>query len=368
MNDLFPAFPTADLAHHRRQIDIAMRRTLDSGRYILGEEVAAFEEEFAQYLGVPHVIALASGTDAVELMLRAHDLGIGDQVVLPSHAPSAIASAVRRSGADLLLADVDPVTMTLCPDSLASLLALPTSNRARAVVAVHLYGHPVAWEALQKVATQFGLILLEDAAQAHGAEYWGRKVGGLGTAAAFSFYPTKNLGAMGDAGALATHDSALADRIRALREYGWCQRYVSTRDGINSRMDELQAAILRVKLHSLTDSVKKRRDLARYYSSKLAKLDSVTLPIESHGSCHAFHQFVIRSPRQQALLTILQQHGIPAAIHYPAPLHQQPAYETKQQLPNSESAATQVLSLPIHPYLTTDALDAVCSTLEQFRR
>ncbi|MCB1212516.1 MAG: DegT/DnrJ/EryC1/StrS family aminotransferase, partial [Verrucomicrobiales bacterium] len=248
MRAFFPAFPQADLDRHRREIDEAICRTLASGRFILSEEVSAFEEEFAKYLGVPHVVALGSGTDAVEIMLRAHDIGTGAQVVLPSHAPSAIASAVRRSGADILLADVDPATMTLCPNSLASVLSMPTSKRARAVVAVHLYGHPVAWDALQKVATEFGVLLLEDAAQAHGAEWSGQKIGSLGKAAAFSFYPTKNLAAMGDAGALATSDGALAERVRELREYGWRQRYISANNGVNSRMDELQAAILRVKL------------------------------------------------------------------------------------------------------------------------
>jgi dTDP-4-amino-4,6-dideoxygalactose transaminase len=235
------------------------------GQFILGHEVTCFEEEFAAYLGAGHVIGVGSGTDALELMLRALDIGSGDKVVVPAHAPSAVAAGVERSGASVLLADVESETMTLCPQARKKLLTSPAG--VKAAIVLHLYGHPADWAGLSRVAEEHGIELLEDAAQAHGASWKGRAIGTLGHMAAFSFYPTKNLGALGDAGAVVTSDAPLAERMRELRQYGWRQRCVSDRTGINSRLDELQAAVLRVKLPFLDAHISRRRQLAQHYMS-----------------------------------------------------------------------------------------------------
>ena len=242
---LFPAYPQADFQHHASQITAAVRRVSQSGRYILGPEVEAFEREFAHYLGVDHVVGVASGTDAIEIMLRALGITQGMKVVVPSLTAVAVAAGVTRAGAELALAECEPETLTMCPHSLRRLLQSPDGHRIKAALVVHLYGQPAHWERLQEVADEHGILLLEDAAQAHGALWQGRRVGTLGRAAAFSFYPTKNLGAMGDAGAIVTQDADLAERVRLIRQYGWKTRQISECGGVNSRLDELQAAILR---------------------------------------------------------------------------------------------------------------------------
>ncbi len=356
---LFPAFPLADLHHHRSAIHLAVQHVLEGGNYVLGDEVAAFESEFAAYLGVKHVVGVGSGTDAIELMLRALGIGAGSKVVVPTLSPSAVASGVLRSGAELLLADIDQVTFTLCSRSLAAVLSRSKAGDIKAVIAVHLYGHSADWNALQAVAADHGVMLLEDCAQAHGATYHGRMVGALGRAAAFSFYPTKNLSALGDAGAVATSDDELADRMRQLRQYGWKKRHISELPGINSRLDELQAAILRAKLTTLPAALKQRRQLAARYAARLPQPILV-------GCEHAFHQYVIRSSKRDALLKHLQEKGIPAAILYPLALHQQPAFHDSGSFPVAEQTVREILSLPMHPYLSEAAVDAVCDAVEEF--
>jgi len=227
------------------------------GQFILGHEVRAFEEDFSNYLGVEETVAVGTGTDAIELMLRALDLGQGDAVVIPTFAPSAVAAGVERAGCTVVLADVEPESLTLCPDALDEILSSDRGRQVRAALAVHLFGHPADWERLSAVAQKHGIELLEDAAQSHGTRWRNRLTGSLGRMAAFSFYPTKNLGALGDAGAVTTSDPDLAERLRELRQYGWRRRYISDqRGGINSRMDELQAAILRAKLPLLAEAPK----------------------------------------------------------------------------------------------------------------
>jgi dTDP-4-amino-4,6-dideoxygalactose transaminase len=359
----FPAFPASDCMNHQQVILRAMQRVMMSGHFILGHEVQAFEEEFAQYLRAKHVIGVGSGTDAIELMLRALDIGPGDKVIVPSFVPSAVASGVQRSGAQHLLADVDAETLTLCPRSMQRVLESSKGRGVKAALSVHLYGHPVRWAELKSVADAYEITLLEDAAQAHGASWHGSNVGTLGCMAAFSFYPTKNLGALGDAGAVVTSDSGLAERIRQLRQYGWQRRYISEQSGINSRMDEIQAAILRAKLPLLDAQITRRRALAARYDQFLNPCTAIHRPVVLEGSTHAYHQYVIRTQKREHLREHLESHGIPVASHYPAALHQQPAWRSRGSYPESERAAKEVLSLPLHPYLSLEAVDQVVEAL-----
>jgi dTDP-4-amino-4,6-dideoxygalactose transaminase len=238
------------------------------------------------------------------------------------------------------------------------------------VLAVHLYGHPVDWDALRRIADRHGVVLLEDCAQAHGATMDGKLVGSLGRAAAFSFYPTKNLGAIGDGGAITTSDDALAARLRTLRQYGWAERYISRSQGVNSRLDELQAAILRVKLRALPESIARRQALAAEYGRGLEGVAEVILPVVRPGCGHAYHLYVVRSPRRDALMAHLTAAGIPVALHYPAAIHQQPAYAAASAaspaLPGTEEVVRTILTLPLHPYLGLDAIAHVCDSIRGF--
>ncbi|WP_395747514.1 DegT/DnrJ/EryC1/StrS family aminotransferase [Prosthecobacter sp.] len=360
-------YPQADQRAHSAELADAMQRVCDSGSYILGVEVAAFEREYAAFLGAAEVVGVASGTDAIELMLRALEIGAGSRVVVPAFAPSAVAAGVTRSGAEPVFADIERDTFTLCPASLDALLRSPRGYGVKAAVVVHLYGHPADWAGLQRVADEHGIVLLEDCAQAHGARWHGRMVGTLGRAVAFSFYPTKNLAALGDAGAVATNDAVLAERLRMIRQYGWRQRHVSECAGVNSRMDELQAAVLRVKLGALRANIEQRRKLAAQYDARLGGSRVVTAPRVRKGCEHAYHQYVVRAERRDALMKHLQQEQIPAAVHYPLPLHRQPAFGGSQDsLLESERAAEMVISLPLHPYMSEDAVETVCEAMERF--
>lgn len=369
-SDRFTAFPHEDYLAHRQEIDAAIQRVLLRGQLILGEEVAAFEQEFAFFTGTRHAIGVANGTDAIEVMLRALGIGAGKKVALPSHTAAASASGIIRAGAMPVFVDIDPQTFTMCPSSLDKLLRSAEGKGVRAVLAVHLYGHPVASEELQQVASEHDVVLLEDCAQAHGATYRGRKTGSLGRAAAFSFYPTKNLGAMGDAGAVTTDDAVLAERIRMIRQYGWNQRHISECEGVNSRLDELQAAVLRVKLKTLAARVATRRELAAHYHKRLDGCPHVTTPVVRDGCEHSYHLYVIRSSARDALMTKLTALKIPVALHYPAAIHQQPGYarhaSSSSGLPQTNSAVPQIMSLPMHPYLTSTAIEAVCDGIMSF--
>lgn len=360
---LFPPFPLEDWRRHEPAVSGAVQRVFASGSYILGGEVSAFEAEFAAFLNVRHVVGLASGTDAIEVMLRALDIGPGSQVVVPSFAPSAVAAGVMRSGAGLVLADVTPGTFTLCPESLEAVLRAQAGRGVKAVLAVHLFGHPVDWQSLQIVADRHGVLLLEDCAQSHGALWQGRMTGSLGRAAAFSFYPTKNLGAIGDAGAVATNDDEFAARLRSIRQYGWRSRHCSDAAGVNSRLDEIQAAILRVKLRTLAQNVAQRRKVAATYDERLSATSGVRPPCVRPGCGHAYHQYVVRCAARERVLGRLQAAGVPAAVHYPVPLHLQPAFSGGETLPESEKAAGEVLSLPLHPWLGEEAVHTACQII-----
>jgi dTDP-4-amino-4,6-dideoxygalactose transaminase len=368
---LFPPYPLADYEAHRVALDEALHRVLASGHYILGGEVQGFEQELAEWTGASDAVGVASGTDAIELMLRGLDIGPGAKVAVPSHTAVASVSAIRRAGATPVYADIEAETFTLCPLALEALLGSELGREVKAVLAVHLYGHPAAMEELQAVTDKHGVVLLEDGAQSHGAVYHGRKTGSMGRAAAFSFYPTKNLGAVGDGGAVTTSDADLAEKMRVLRQYGWKQRSISAVEGVNSRLDEMQAALLRVKLKGLDAQLARRRALAAIYAAELAGVDGISLPGVRAGCEHAYHLYVIRcGERRDALMQHLTRCGVPVALHYPAAVHQQPGYagyaEESPALPETERAVREILSLPLHPYLSAEAIKEVCAAIRSF--
>jgi len=360
--------PKASYLAHKAEIDAAVQRVLGSGWYILGQEVQAFEEAFAVYIGIRHAIAAASGTDALELALRACGVGPGDLVFTVSHTAVATVAAIELTGATPVLVDIDPTTYTMDPRSLTRALDNLPGGQPKAVVPVHLYGQPADMPAILEVAARHGMKVIEDCAQSHGASLNGLMTGVFGDMAAFSFYPTKNLGALGDGGMIVTDDSHLAEQVRLLQQYGWKQRYVSEIPGGNSRLDEIQAAILRVKLDHLERDTLRRCDLARLYNTLLDNT-ALTLPTSSSEARHVYHQFVIRSRQRDALATRLKQCGVCTGIHYPVPIHLQPAYFDRLprvvDLSHSEQAAGEILSLPMFPQLTDEQVHTICTVLNE---
>lgn len=353
--------PRAGYLAHQSEIDQAIARVLERGRYILGPEVEAFEREFAAYLGVEHVIGVGSGTDALRLALESAGIRTGAVVATVSHTAVATVAAIELAGAIPLLIDIDPATFTMDCGHLEDMLR---TRRVDAIVPVHLYGHPADMTAMVELAGRHGIAIIEDCAQSHGASIGSRKTGSFGAAAAFSFYPTKNLGALGDGGAIATNDPAVAERARLLREYGWKDRYVSYIPGMNTRLDELQAAILRVKLPYLDAGNARRRGIAAAYAAGLADA-GFTLPMSGGSVIHVYHQYVIRSRDRDALREKLASRGVGTLVHYPAPVHLQPAYLRVERaaLPQTESAANQVLSLPMYPELEDGQVRRVIESL-----
>ncbi|HEX3145614.1 MAG TPA: DegT/DnrJ/EryC1/StrS family aminotransferase [Pyrinomonadaceae bacterium] len=354
--------PVASYLAHQDEIDAAIKRVLERGSYILGQEVESFETEFAAYLGVAHGVGVANGTDALCLALRACDISAGDFVVTVSHTAVATVAAIEACGASPIFVDIDPQTFTMDVAGLEETIQqLPGSIKA--VVPVHLYGHPARMTDIMKIATRYGIRVIEDCAQAHGAAWNKQKVGSFGDIAAFSFYPTKNLGALGDGGAVVSNDRELADRVRSLREYGWQTRYISSIPGFNSRLDELQAAILRVKLRYLNEANNHRIKLAERYENSLARLDRLTTPPVTSAATHVYHQYVVRSRMRDSLQDFLRRHGIGTSIHYPVPVHQQPAYAGRiknyTSLRETESTAREILSLPMFPQLSSAQVDEV---------
>jgi dTDP-4-amino-4,6-dideoxygalactose transaminase len=331
--------------------------------------VESFEQEFAAYIGVHHAIGVGNGTDALELSLRACGVGPGDLVFTVSHTAVATVAAIELAGATPVLVDIDPVTYTMDPNCLESALANPPDGTPKAVIPVHLYGHPADMPSILELAKRHGLYMLEDCAQSHGATLDGRMTGAWGDIAAFSFYPTKNLGALGDGGMVVTDNPALAERVRLLQQYGWRERYISEIPGGNSRLDELQAAVLRVKLRYLDKENMRRQSLAQTYNSLLADA-GLTLPEVGSGVTHVYHQYVVRLPQRDALRTYLRQAGIGTLIHYPKPVHLQPAYQSRLSvvapLPWTEQVARQVLSLPMFPQLSDDQSRCVCECIGRF--
>ncbi|MEW5771982.1 MAG: DegT/DnrJ/EryC1/StrS family aminotransferase [Thermodesulfobacteriota bacterium] len=357
----------AQLAPLEPELREAFERVLGRGWFLAGPEVAAFEAEFAAWLGLPHAVALNSGTDALSLALRALDLAPGDEVVLPAHTAPPCYHAVLAAGCAPVFADVDPDHGLLDPAAAAAVVG----PRTRALMAVHLYGLPCDLDPLLALCADRSLALVEDCAQAHGAAYRGRKVGTFGRLAAFSFYPTKNLGALGDAGATACTDPALAERLAMLRQYGERTRYDCELAGANSRMDELQAAFLRARLGRLAADTAARRELAAAYAAGLDGLPLV-LPAEPQGREHVHHLYVVRTPQRDALATHLKERGIGSAVHYPVPGHRQPLFTSGKagfragNLANTERLCREILSLPFYPGMGQGAVEEVCAAVRSF--
>lgn len=334
------------------ELERAVLGVLRSGRFILGPNVEAFEREAAEFLRVRFAIGVGSGTDALVVGLRALGIGAGDEVIVPSFTFFATAEAVSLVGATPVFAEIDPTSFCLDPAAVRAALG----PRTRAVVPVHLFGHPADVPALREIVRGKGIAILEDAAQAFGAELGGKRIGGLGDAAAFSFFPSKNLGAFGEAGLIATNDERVADSVRSLRAHGSRQRYVNTEIGYNARLDEIQAALLRVKLPHVERWNDERRRVAAEYTASLRGLPGLTPPSVASGSTHVFHQYTLRieGGRRDAVGRALGEAGIATQVYYPIPIHQLPVYaDRKISLPITERAAAEVLSLPIYPELSS---------------
>lgn len=349
----------------RPELDAAYQRVMSSGTYILGEEVEKFEEEFASYCRVKHCVGVASGLDALELILRAYGIGPGDEVIVPANTFIATWLAVSHVGARPVPVEPDPVTYNLDPDRVDS----SVTPRTRAIVAVHLYGQPADMDKIISVARRHGLRVIEDAAQAHGARYKGRPVGSLGDAAAFSFYPTKNLGAFGDGGAVTTNDSYLADKVSVLRNYGSRVKYFNEVRGFNSRLDPIQAAFLRVKLKYLDEWNGRRRHAAKRYLDHLAGIPGLVLPQVPEWATPVWHTFVVRHPHRDRLQMGLAEAGIGTLIHYPVPPHLSQAYADsgwkKGDFPITEALCGTVLSLPMGPHLGLESVLTVSETIRK---
>lgn len=363
--------PGAGYLAHREEIDSAIRNVLESGWYILGREVEAFELEFAAYIQTAHAVGVGNGTDAIELSLRACEVGPGDLVFTVSHTAVATVAAIEATGATPVLVDIDPVSCTIDVHLLEAALQNPPAGRPRAIVPVHLYGHPADMGAIAEIAKRHELYVVEDCAQSHGATVGDRKTGSLGDIAAFSFYPTKNLGTAGDGGIIVTGSSELAERVRLLQQYGWRERYISEIAGRNSRLDEIHAAILRVKLRHLDAENRRRQDIAHAYGDFLAGA-SLSLPHARAGTTHVYHQYAICLERRDELRAYLKDAGIGTLVHYPVPVHLQPAYQSRlplpRPLPETERVARQVLSLPIYPQLGDEAVKRVAHCIARFER
>jgi dTDP-4-amino-4,6-dideoxygalactose transaminase len=360
-NDLQAAY-----AEMRVELDAAYARVMKSGHYILGPEVELFEAEFAAYCGTSYCVGVSNGLEAISLILRAYGIGPGDSVIVPANTYIATWLAVTHVGAEPV--PVEPLEENYNIDP--SLVESAIKSNTRAIIAVHLYGQPVDADALSRIARQHSLLLIEDAAQAHGARYRGRRIGSLANAAAFSFYPTKNLGAMGDAGAVTTDDVALADKIRILRNYGSREKYVNERIGFNSRLDELQAALLRVKLSKLDDwNATRRAGAARYYDI-LKDVERLILPTEQVGTNPVWHLYVVRTKDRTRLAGYLASQGISTLIHYPNPPHLSAAFQylsnMKWKLPITEQISSEVLSLPNSPHISERQIEHVGRQIQQF--
>ncbi len=364
--------PGRAVKRHEAVIVAAMRAVLDSGRYVGGDEVAAFEEEFAGYLGAKYAVGVGSGTDALQVALRACGVGRGDRVATVSHTAVATVAAIELVGAVPVLVDVCANTFTMDPAELEGALEAGIrgggQERIRAIVPVHLYGHPADMHAILRLAAKYGAVVVEDCAQAHGASINGRRCGTFGRMAAFSFYPTKNLGALGDGGAVVTNDRELAVRARSLREYGWATRYVSEIPGLSTRLDAIQAAVLRVKLKYLDTDNARRQGIARQYTSAL-RGTMIVPPEVGPGVTHAYHQYVVKAARRDALREFLAREGVSTSILYPQPLHCQPAYSGRipmhGSLLRSERVCGEILSIPVFPELCDGEVEQVANALMQ---
>lgn len=346
----------------RQEMDEAWQRVLESGWYVLGPELDSFEREFAEYCEALHCVGVGNGLDALYLILRALGIGPGDEVIVPANTFIATWLAVSYTGAKLVAVEPCETTYNIDPDAFSAAI----TSRTKAVIAVHLYGQSADMDRINSIAEKHHLKVIEDAAQAHGARYKGRRAGGLSHAAAFSFYPGKNLGALGDGGAVVTNDRALAERVRLLRNYGSRTKYYHEEKGINSRLDELQAALLRVKLRRLDAWNERRRQIAKQFSAELVN-PNVRLPAVAEWAEHVWHLFVIRCETRDLVRNKLEKLGVGTLIHYPVPPHLQPAYKEYKDsvLPLTERLAREILSIPIGPFLNTEDANRVVEAVNR---
>ena len=366
ISKILPADPKASYLAAQADIDAAIKRVMLSGHYILGAELEAFEKEFAAWLGTTGTVGVANGTDAIELALLAAGIGPGDKVVTVANTVTATVSAIVATGAKPVFVDIEPGTMLMDVAALETMLTTVRDPKIKAIVPVHLYGQAVDMPRLMELAARHSLFVMEDCAQSHGSLVGGQKAGTWGQLASFSFYPTKNLGAFGDAGAVTGRDTALLEQVRLLRQYGWRKRYVSDLHGRNSRLDELQAAILRVQLARLDAGNRRRDEIARHYLAAL-KGAPLKLPVVAEGRTHGWHQFVVRTPKRDELQAHLAKKDIICGVLYPMAIHRQPAYhDASLSLPQTEQTCAEVLSLPLHPGLTDEDISRVVREVKAF--
>ena len=367
---MMPHIPFLDLKAQylelKAEIDLAYQRVMDSGWYILSEEVRTFEQEFAGYVGVKHCVGVGNGLEALQMILLAYGIGPGDEVIVPANTYIASWLSVSYVGATPVPVEPDPQTHNIDPARILKSI----TKRTKAIMPVHLYGQPTEMIGIWKLAEQHGLRIIEDSAQAHGVKYMDKMAGNLGSAAAFSFYPTKNLGAFGDAGAVTTNEDELADKVRVLRNYGSRKKYFNEVKGHNSRLDPLQAAFLRVKLKYLEEWNLRRERLASHYLERLQGLPGLGLPKVAPHTGHGWHLFVITHNDRDMLKSFLEEHGIETLIHYPVPPHLSEAYVDLAykagDFPVTEKLAERVLSLPIGPHLKMEQADFVIERVREF--
>ena len=350
-----------------REIQEAIARVVAGGDFILGKDVRAFEEEFAAFCGVKHAVGVDSGISSLELALRGLNIGAGDEVITVSHTFIATVSSISFTGATPVFVDIDPVTYNLD----VSKLERAITARTRAILPVHLYGQAAEMEGILEIARRRGLEVIEDACQSHGAKYRGKRVGSVGDAGCFSFYPAKNLGAFGDGGILVTDNAELAEKVRMLRNYGQREKYHHVFLAYNRRLDTLQAAILRVKLKHLEEWNSQRRAAAEIYDRLLEGIPGVVRPVIGAGRDHVYHLYVIQHPQRDALAGHLNKNGVATGLHYPVPVHLQECYRNlpsaKVTLGVTERAAARVLSLPMFPGITGEQIGRVCDLIGQFK-
>ena len=359
--------PKEQFLSHKNEIERAIQSVLNNGLYVLGEEVRLFEKEFASYIGVDFATGVGSGTEALHIALKACGVGLGDEVITVSHTAVATVSAIELCGATPVLVDIEPDFFTIDITKIEQAI----TKRTKAIIPVHLYGQPADLNPVIEIAKKHNLFVIEDCAQAHGAYYYNKKVGSIGDIGCFSFYPTKNLGALGDGGAVVTNNPEIARKIKILREYGWQNRYISDFSGWNTRLDELQAAILRVKLKYLDSDNRSRINASALYLEGLNSIE-IGLPAKRNNVTHVYHLFVVRIKKRNLLQNYLKERNINSLIHYPLPIHLQPAYiklslnRNKSDFFETEKAANEILSLPIYPELQEIEIHYIIDQIKKF--
>ena len=350
-------------SQYKEEIQASIKRVLDSGWYILGKEIGEFEREFGNYCGAQHCIGVANGLDALILIIRAYDIGAGDEIIVPANTYIASILAITANGATPVLVEPDINTYNIDLTKIEEKI----TTKTKAILAVHLYGQTADMEKINKIAEKYGLIVIEDSAQAHGAYFNNKRTGNLGDASGFSFYPGKNLGALGDGGAITTNNDELAEKLRALRNYGSHVKYENIVKGVNSRLDEIQAAVLRIKLKYLDEDNDKRRLVAKFYRDHITN-QQIILPSVSNEDSHVWHLFVIRTSNREKLQNYLMENNIQTIIHYPIPPHKQKAYSewSELKLPITEKIHNEVLSLPISPIIKKQEIEKVVEIINKY--